>query len=77
MSFTLRHNSYGKSSVRLTKVIRTQQRHELMEMSVDVLLEGDFAESYLTGDNRKLIATDSMKNTVYVLAKENEKISRI
>jgi len=72
MSFTLQHNSYGKSSVRLTKVIRTPQRHELMEMSVDLLLEGNFAESYLTGDNRKLIATDSMKNTVYVLAKENE-----
>ena len=32
---------------------------------------GDFADSYLTGNNSKIVATDSMKNTVYVLAKEN------
>ena len=68
----LQHNAYGKSSIRLTKVMRGPKRHELLELSVDVLLEGDFADSYLTGDNRKIVATDSMKNTVYVLAKENK-----
>jgi urate oxidase len=68
----LEQNSYGKSGIRLTKVVRTPQRHELFEMSVDIRLEGDFAASYERGDNRKIIATDSMKNTVYVLAKENE-----
>ena len=52
--------------------MRGPQWHELLELSVDVLLEGDFADSYLTGDNRKIVATDSMKNTVYVLAKENK-----
>ncbi len=67
----LQHNAYGKSCVRLTKVVRGPHRHELSELSVDILLEGDFADSYKTGDNRKIIATDSMKNTVYVLAKEN------
>jgi urate oxidase len=68
----LQHNAYGKSSIRLTKVTRGSRRHELAELSIDILLEGDFAESYLKGDNRKVIATDSMKNTVYVLAKENK-----
>jgi urate oxidase len=68
----LEHNAYGKSCVRLTKVVRGPHRHELSELSVDILLEGDFADSYLAGDNRKIIATDSMKNTVYVLAKEND-----
>jgi len=68
----LHHNAYGKSCVRLTKVVRGPHRHELSELSVDIQLEGDFADSYLTGDNRKIIATDSMKNTVYVLAKEND-----
>jgi urate oxidase len=34
-------------------------------------LEGDFSESYLTGDNRRVIATDTMKNTVYALAAEH------
>jgi urate oxidase len=66
----LKENSYGKSRVRLTKVVRNGAHHELFEMSVDILLTGDFAASYTAGDNTKVIATDSMKNTVYVLAKE-------
>jgi urate oxidase len=68
---TLGHNSYGKSGVRLTKVVRTGPRHELFEISANIQLEGDFSAAYREGDNRTCIATDSMKNTVYVLAKEN------
>jgi urate oxidase len=64
-------NSYGKSRVRLTKVTRTGDRHDLMELSVDVALEGAFEDSYTAGDNTSVVATDSMKNTVYVLAKEH------
>jgi urate oxidase len=71
LASTLRRNAYGKSSIRLTKVVRGPHRHDLVELSIDIMLEGDFAASYLSGDNRKVIATDSMKNTVYVLAKEN------
>lgn len=61
-------HSYGKSRVRLTKVTRHADRHELAEISVDIVLEGDFDASYLTGDNRSVVATDTMKNTVYALA---------
>jgi urate oxidase len=71
MSAALTHNSYGKSHVRLTKVIRDGSHHDLIELSANILLEGDFADSYITGNNSKIVATDSMKNTVYVLAKEN------
>ena len=71
MSAALTQNSYGKSHVRLTKVIRKGAHHELIELSANILLEGDFTDSYTTGDNAKIVATDSMKNTVYVLAKEN------
>lgn len=60
--------SYGKSRVRLTKVSRHPDRHELKEIAVDIVLEGDFEASYRTGDNRLLVATDTMKNTVYALA---------
>jgi urate oxidase len=72
VSSVLHHNAYGKSSIRLAKVVRGSQPHELFEMSVDIRLEGNFAASYERGDNRKIIATDSMKNTVYVLASEND-----
>jgi urate oxidase len=70
MQVRLTHNSYGKSVVRLTKVVRHGQVHELFEINADIQLEGDFEAAYTDGDNRKVIATDSMKNTVYVLAKE-------
>jgi len=69
MAAALTHNAYGKSQVRLTRVTRHADRHDLKELSVAIQLEGDFARSYLDGDNRQVIATDTMKNTVYVLAK--------
>ncbi len=71
MAIKLTANSYGKSDVRLTKVVREGKTHHLAEYSVNVQLTGDFSLAYLGGDNRKVIATDSIKNTVYVLAKEN------
>jgi urate oxidase len=68
---TLGHNSYGKNGIRLTKVVRNGPRHELFEITANIELEGDFAAAYTDGDNRNCVATDSMKNTVYVLAKEH------
>ena len=69
----LSSNTYGKSDVRLTKVVRHGGgRHDLFEFSVDVRLSGDFAASYTDGDNRLLVATDSIRNTVYVTAKEHD-----
>jgi urate oxidase len=67
----LTKNSYGKSNVRLTKVTRLADRHELTELSVDITLTGEFERSYTHGDNSSVIATDSMKNTVYVLSKNH------
>jgi urate oxidase len=68
MSHHLAAQSYGKSRVRLTKVSRHADRHDLAELGVDIMLEGAFEDSYLTGDNRLVVATDTMKNTVYALA---------
>ena len=72
MSFKLGINEYGKSEVRLTKVVRKGNLHELLEFSVNISLTGDFGRSYTHGDNSQIVATDSMKNTVYVLAKEKD-----
>jgi urate oxidase len=71
MSVILAHHSYGKSRVRLTKVTRMGGRHEVRELLIGIELEGDFADSYTIGDNRLIIATDSMKNVAYALAKEH------
>jgi urate oxidase len=67
----LSFNSYGKSAVRLTKIVRKGSLHELFEIDAAIQLSGSFQPAYTDGDNRNVIATDTMKNTVYVLAKEN------
>jgi urate oxidase len=64
-------NNYGKSDVRLVKVKRDTDRHEIWDLSVDVALEGDFEAAHVEGDNSRLLATDTMRNTVYALAKDH------
>jgi urate oxidase len=69
MSTKLLDHNYGASCVRLIKVQRQQDRHDIKELSVNVQLEGEFESSYRTGDNRKILPADTIKNTVYALAK--------
>jgi urate oxidase len=71
LTFALARNSYGKSEIRLVKVTRDSDRHELCDVTVDVALEGDFAAVHATGDNSGLLATDTMRNTVYALAAQH------
>ena len=72
MTFVLAHSSYGKSEIRLVKVTRDSDRHELCDVTVDVALEGDFAAVHATGGNSGLLATDTMRNTVYALAAQHD-----
>ena len=65
---TLRDNRYGKTGVRLMKVTRAGAMHRIAEWTVRVLLEGEFTDVYLHGDNTDVLATDTMKNTVYARA---------
>ncbi len=67
----LGQNNYGKSDVRLVKVYRGAECHNLTEARVDVALEGDFDAAHVEGDNTDLLATDTMRNTVYALAKDH------
>ena len=66
----LLNHSYGKSHVRVMKIIRDGARHTVKELDVAVALSGDFESSYTSDDNSKVVATDTMKNTVNVLAKQ-------
>ena len=61
---------YGKSEVRLVKLERGPERHELRDLTVDVMLEGDYDAVHTEGDNTGLVATDTMRNVVYALAAE-------
>lgn len=68
----LTENSYGKSRVRLTRVVRSGETHSLLELMVQITLGGAFERIYTHGDNSSCIPTDTMKNTVYALAKRTD-----
>lgn len=70
MSTKLTAHQYGKSRVRVMKILRDGATHTVKELEVAVALSGDFERSYTAGDNTNVIATDTIKNTVNVLAKE-------
>ncbi len=71
MPAIISQNNYGKSNVRVLKVKRDSQIHEIKEFTVNIQLEGDFEAVHTKGDNRKVLPTDTMKNTVYALAKDH------
>ena len=73
MNARLIAHRYGKSRVRVLKVLRAGSTHTLKELDVAVGLSGDFETSYTLpeGDNSKVVATDTMKNTVNVLAHQH------
>jgi len=68
---TLAENRYGKSRVRVVKVTRHPDRHDFREWTLEILLEGDFESCFVHGDNSKILPTDTMKNTVYSLARNS------
>jgi len=67
----LGQNQYGKAEVRVVRVNRETPVHELIDLNVSSMLRGDFADCYTSGDNTRVIATDTQKNTVYAFAKEH------
>src|SRR5215831_7858468 len=69
---TLGENQYGKSRVRVMKVERYGDRHEVFEWNVEVWLKGDFTSCFEDGDNSRILPTDTMKNTVYSLARASK-----
>ena len=64
----LADTAYGKSNVRLVQVTRPGDRHVLRDLTVSVKFEGDYDACYTQGDNRDILPTDTMKNTVYAFA---------
>ncbi|EMC92630.1 hypothetical protein BAUCODRAFT_114390 [Baudoinia panamericana UAMH 10762] len=69
---SLSYARYGKDNVRVYKVHRSPtnpSQQDVTEMTVCTLLEGDIAASWTHSDNRNIVATDTQKQTVYVMAK--------
>ena len=70
MKVTLAQNDYGKSRVRLLRVTRREQQHQVKDLTFWIQFKGDFEAAHIAGDNRKILPTDTIKNTVYILARQ-------
>ncbi|MCU1240242.1 MAG: Uricase [Candidatus Acidoferrum typicum] len=71
MAIRLAENSYGSSRIHLLRVSRQQGRHDVREIALSIRFEGDFEAAHAQGDNRKILPPDTMKNTVYALARQH------
>lgn len=67
--YALSANQYGKAEIHLVRIYRDSPRHEIRDLTVTTTLRGDFADAYLTGDQSKVLPTDTQKNTAFAFAK--------
>ena len=65
------YSGYGKNDVRLMRVRKEGDKYFVTELKVNVELQLNSTVDYLKGDNSDVVATDSQKNTVMALAKQN------
>ena len=68
MTIVLGDNQYGKAETHVVRVTKRGETHDIKDLNVTVALAGDFAETHLTGDNSKVVPTDTQKNTVFAFA---------
>jgi urate oxidase len=71
MSTLIGTNRYGKGRVNVARVIHHEEHDDYRNVTVDVMLQGDFDDAFLTGDNHNIVPTDTMKNTVWAFAAEH------
>ncbi|EIM23579.1 uricase [Wallemia mellicola] len=71
---TLTTAKYGKDGVKILRIVRNDQWHEIAEYTITVLLEGDISASYTEADNSVIVTTDSIKNTINVFAQNSQHV---
>jgi len=70
MAIVLGANQYGKAETRVVRIYRDGPRHEIRDVNVSTSLRGDFANAHITGDQAKVLPTDTQKNTCFAFAKQ-------
>jgi urate oxidase len=71
MGIVLSASQYGKAESRVVRIYRDGPEHDIRDLNVSTSLRGDFDAAHLTGDQSKVLPTDSQKNTAYAYAKEH------
>jgi len=67
----LLQKTYGKDKVRVMRVNRQSDRHEVRELTVRAMMTGDFGRAFTHADNSTSAATDTVKNIINVVARES------
>jgi len=62
-------NTYGKGRVRVMRNHRKNDHHDVRELTISAMLEGDFGRAYTSADNSKVVATDTIRNIVNICAR--------
>ncbi len=70
MTYLLTDHQYGKAENRMVRFYKDSPRHEIHDLNVTTALRGDFEDAYLTGDQSKILPTDTQKNTAFSYTKE-------
>src|SRR5260370_1703223 len=71
MAIRLAENNSWSARMQWLRVANQQGRHDIREIRLSIRFEGDFEAAHIQGDNRKLLPADTMKNTVYALARQH------
>ncbi len=53
------------------RIHRDGERQEVSQLYIKVMVEGEFARTYTHADNTKTVSTDTIKNVVNIVAREN------
>jgi urate oxidase len=67
----LLHKTYGKDQVRVLRVDRKPDRHDVSELTVRAMVTGNFDGAFTNADNSTSLATDTVKNVINIVAREN------
>src|SRR5471030_2890118 len=68
-------NRYGKGRVRVMRIHRDGDRHEVSQLTIKAMIEGDFARAYTHANNSTSVSTDTIKNVVNIVARQNTGLS--
>jgi urate oxidase len=71
MGIVLGASQYGKAESRVVRIYRDGPEHDIRDLNVSTSLRGDFDAAHLTGDQSKVLPTDTQKNTAYAYAREH------
>ena len=68
---TLLSSTYGKGRVRVMRLAGEGDYREVRELEVRAMLTGDIGRAFTVADNATSVSTDTIKNVVNIVAREN------